>query len=64
MSTAVSHIPQFGDVGVFSNFGICLIAWLGGKARKGKEKNGEKVACVGVEPAPSAIWAVVLSQLD
>jgi len=28
------------------------------------ERNGEKVAFVGVEPTPSAIWAVVLSQLD
>jgi len=29
--------------------------------RKGKEKNGEKVAFVGVEPTTSAILVVVLS---
>ncbi len=39
------------------------------KERKGKEniyveRKGEKVAFVGVEPTPSAIRAVVLSQLD
>ncbi len=39
-----------------------LLDWPGGKGRK--EKNGEKVAFVGVEPTPSAIRAVVLSQLD
>jgi hypothetical protein len=32
--------------------------------RKGKEKKGEKVAFVGIELTPSAIRAVVLSQLD
>ncbi len=46
-----------------------VLAWFGregrkGKERKGKEQNGEKVACVGVEPTPSAIRADVLSQLD
>ena len=46
-----------------------LLAWLGGKGRKGKERkgkqqNGEKVVFVGVEPTPSAIRADVLSQLD
>ncbi len=35
-----------------------------GKERKGKEKNGEKVAFVGVASTPSAIRADVLSQLD
>ncbi len=40
-----------------------------GIKRKGKEtiyveRNEEKVAFVGVEPTPSAIRAVVLSQLD
>ena len=38
-------------------FDIELLAWLGGKGRKGKERNekeqnGEKVAFVGVEPTP------------
>jgi len=36
-----------------------MLAWLGGK-----EKNEEKVAFVEVEPTPSAIRAVALSQLD
>ncbi len=39
-----------------------------GKERKGKEHLHEgmekKMAFVGLEPTPSAIWAVVLSQLD
>ncbi len=41
-----------------------MLAWLGGKERKGKEKNGEKLAFMGVEPTPSAIRADVLSQLQ
>jgi len=40
-----------------------MLAWLEGEGRKGKEKNREKMAFVGVEPTPSAIRAHALSQL-
>ncbi len=35
-----------------------------GKENTYVERKGEKVACMGVEPTPSAIQADVLSQLD
>jgi hypothetical protein len=52
---------------VGESYTVCatrLLAWLRRNGRKGKEKNGEKMAVVGVEPTPSAIRAVVISQLD
>ncbi len=48
---------------------IVLATYVSHGESKGKEyiyveRNGEKVAFAGVKPTPSAIRAVVLSQLD